>query len=490
MKSRRYRIVYNDDGGSIHGVLNVEELLQKAVDPLAGTHVDAFFWCVGGNDVYIIKTEAGEVWGGNATQFDTVYQWEEHQTLKRLLESPRDYVEALSERSRKTEMDFFLSFRMNDIHDGPAPFGGDRVGYSEFKKKHPEFLMGDAVHAWFKTAHDFKFPEVREHKLAIIEEAISRYATGLDGIELDFQRHHYYFLPEEAYRNRYLITDMVRRVRKCLDDVGARRDNRLSLAIRVPSTFEIASRTGFDVQTWLDEELIDILIAATPAGAELNLPVKEFVEATRGTACQLLACLGWYVPPPKARAAALNYWKAGVDGIYLFNWFATGESRREPSVMEIGDPELIARKDKHYVVDRRLAEPWTIANPEAQLPLSLQRLSSGGGAIVSFVIGDDLDSAVSDNALEDVKLKLRLENLAKEDVLEFKLNGSALGTPSVKPVKDASGTERELWWEFSLQCPPLKSGANRLEAIIESRNPSVTCPLLLSNVEVLITYKK
>lgn len=486
---RRYRIVYNDDGGTLKGVSRVEELLEKAVDPLVGTQVDALFWCVGcpGGHVHF-KSKTHYIYGESLDRFDTVYEWEFYRSVKRLLEASQDYLEALAKRAHEAGMEFFPSFRMNDVHDGPAPFGGSRAEYGRFKEEHPEFLLGDAVHPWFKTAHNYAFPEVREYKLAVIEEAVKRYGGLFDGVELDLLRHHYYFKPEEAYRSRYLVTDMVRRVRKLLDEAGEDKGNALSLAVRVPPTFEIASRIGFDIQTWIDEELIDILVAATPRGTELNLPIKEFVQATRVGTCQILACLGWYFSPEKARAAALNYWKAGVDGIYVFNWFATKESRREP-LKEIGDPELIARRNKRYVVDQQQPIPWAIAHPKGQLPINLQKLAFNRKAEVKFIIGDDLDSVIGENALADVKLRLRLENLTEEDTLYFKMNGTALEEPMFKPVKDRLGVEREMWWEFHVSSPPLKSGENRLEATVERRNQHLTCPLLLSEVELLISYK-
>ena len=72
-------------------------------------------------------------------------------------------------------------------------------------------------------------------------------------------------------------------------------------------------------------------------GNQHRFPVEEFVQATRGTPVQVLAQnLGLFMQrrprsarvlwnerdfysPEMCRATAASHWRAGVDGIYLFN---------------------------------------------------------------------------------------------------------------------------------------------------------------------------
>jgi len=44
--------------------------------------------------------------------------------------------------------------------------------------------------------------------------------------------------------------------------------------------------------------------------------------------------------------------------------------------------------------------------------------------------------------------------------------------------------------EFPVSSPPLKTGKNHLEVTVLSRNKHLTCSLVLSEVELLISYKK
>ena len=64
-------------------------------------------------------------------------------------------------------------------------------------------------------------PEVRDHKLAIIEEFITRWDN--DGVCLDFDRDPRLFKEEGKPENAALLTGMIRRIRATLDRVAKER---------------------------------------------------------------------------------------------------------------------------------------------------------------------------------------------------------------------------------------------------------------------------
>ena len=103
-------------------------------------------------------------------------------------------------------------------------------------------------------------PEVRQHYHSIVEELVS---FGVDGVELDFFRHPAFFRREEAFTNRYLMTDFIRRCRVSLDAAGAARSppTRLQLVLRVPDSIALCLSLGLDVGAWIDEGLVDIVAA-------------------------------------------------------------------------------------------------------------------------------------------------------------------------------------------------------------------------------------
>ena len=122
-------------------------------------------------------------------------------------------------------MEVFWSLRMNDGHDS-YPMGYRHQHDHDlalFKREHPEYLMGEPED-WEKYSDglrrswshlDFKYPEVREHIFALIQEVSQNY--DVDGIEMDFFRTPLYFTPtldgvpvEEQHVE--MMTDFMRRV--------------------------------------------------------------------------------------------------------------------------------------------------------------------------------------------------------------------------------------------------------------------------------------
>ena len=121
--------------------------------------------------------------------------------LESVLKEREDYFQAMADRCRQIGIQLFVTVRMNDAHDSPKGWNAVDL-YSQYKKAHPELLLGEAVHPSFATGFDFAYEQVRQNKFKVIEEIVLDY--DLDGIELDFLRHPAFFKPEEAYRNRHL----------------------------------------------------------------------------------------------------------------------------------------------------------------------------------------------------------------------------------------------------------------------------------------------
>ena len=482
-----YRIAYNDDGHTLQHSSGLDDLLKKGVDCLIGTQVDALFWSVGHSDIYLFDTKTGEMFGRHVKQFDNASEYRLYKGLQSVLNDRRDYIQAMADRAREIGIHFFASFRMNDCHDSPGGWNV-RDQYSQFKKAHPELLLGDAVHPAFATGFDFAYPESRQNKFQVIEEVVRDYKVA--GIELDFLRHPAFFKPDEAFRHRHLMTGLVRRVRALLDDVGGSRGQAIRLAVRVPFTFELAKKLGLDLPVWIEEGLLDVMTAGTPRGHELDLSMNESVDATRSKGVTLLGQIGLYHPLKQTRATALNYWKQGADGIYLFNWYAPLRSRdrwRE-SLLEIGDPGLLSYRDKQYVIDKQIGGMWIRSHPKAQLPLEIQTATSGGAAEIKFYIGDDVNAAAAEGNPASCELVMRFKEAMEDDDLQLKLNGVFLPQEQGKTEYKPTLFSKEHWFHLPFKARLLKTGINRLEFILRARNPRVAAPLVLADMSVGIDY--
>ena len=82
------------------------------------------------------------------------------------------------------------------------------------------------------------------------------------------------------------MTDFVRQVREGLNQIGQERGKPYLLAIRVNTTPDQCLRTGLDVQRWLSEGLLDMLIVGggnTPFSARQ----KELIDMAHRMECPL-----------------------------------------------------------------------------------------------------------------------------------------------------------------------------------------------------------
>ena len=153
--------------------------------------------------------------------------------------------------------------RMNSHYD----VAYDAPGHGKFRREHREWLIGQpneyiprpTLEFAIARGVDYKFPGVRGHLLNVIFELFEKFDVA--GVELDYFRHPAFFRVEEAYSNRYLMTDFIRRIRQRMDEVGAMRGKHLDLLVRVPPTLYDSKRIGLDVETWITEGLVDIVAA-------------------------------------------------------------------------------------------------------------------------------------------------------------------------------------------------------------------------------------
>src|SRR5439155_13061338 len=98
-----------------------------------------------------------------------------------------------------------------------------------------------------------------------VEEVCRNY--DIDGVELDFFRHAMFFkTPTTGHPSTVedlsQMTDLLRRIRAMADEVGSRRGRPILLAMHVPDSIEYCKAIGLDLETWLKDDLLYLLITA------------------------------------------------------------------------------------------------------------------------------------------------------------------------------------------------------------------------------------
>ena len=191
---RRKRTIYFNDAR--HYYLFVFEppmALEDAwaaVDECAGTAVDTFAYGVERGDGLFYPSKVGMRFGADIQPFDSVAYWRVWNNMQSLIDRGLDPLTVLIDRAHEKGMEFIASLRLGS--------------YGNMDSAHK---LEDGGRGW---AHQ----EVRDHKLAVVRELATDYAT--DGIELDYAASpggsSAYFRAEDTREHTPVMTEWVRQV--------------------------------------------------------------------------------------------------------------------------------------------------------------------------------------------------------------------------------------------------------------------------------------
>jgi hypothetical protein len=264
---------------------------------------------------------------------------------------------------------------MNDAHFTST----QNPNVSAFWKQHAKLALGPA-YGYYGGCLNYASDVVRTHFFDRVVEFAGLYPE-VDGIELDALRSPFFFPPGKGKEHAPLFTDLVRRIKAALAAQAKRRKrSEYLLTINVPLTPELALECGLDVAAWDAERLFDNVSVGTYQ-ATMNHPVERWKKRlAHGTPVfAYVNCspqTGKYLGLEEYRAAAANAYASGADGVYLFNYPCLFElalqlpvatetvtaalpdlrayghadfSRVAQALDEIGRPELLRDKEKHFL---------------------------------------------------------------------------------------------------------------------------------------------
>jgi len=487
---RRRRIILDDDGDLVYdeqAKRGPAEFCALRLQDCADSAVDTVAWCL--------------TWGIAKGGPGSVRYWETQKLGTPFLPGMPDPTPVVTTFCREHDLEVFGSIRMNDCHDAfGMPFA--RLAYP-LKVQHPEFLIGDesrrggvgdGLEAASWSGLDYAHQEVREDRLWWIEHAAAAY--DLDGVDLNFFRMPWVFKPGEEQQHAHLMTDLIRRARQRLDEVGRQRGRPVVLSLRTFDTPEICRRLGFDVETYLKEGLIDQILAGGGYAA-FSTPAEEMVSLGHRYGVPVYPCIncpGTFASGEgfeALRGAAANMWWAGADGLYLWNYqylatprIAFGHPHPEDyrHLDDMADPQNLARLDKVFAVSRRTHEQYARATAPCPLPASLGERAGERESRIPIRIGDDVPTALRNGALRDVTLRLKLTGLVEGDLLSIRFNGADVG--------EAGGVDADEFEEQPLDPAVVKQGVNELALAVARRGTAAREALTLQEVSVGIRYHR
>lgn len=401
---------------------------------------------------------------------------------------------------RKHGYDAIWAMRTNDTHDaGDDAHGLQRWNSNSWKQAHPELLVGSRENrppyaGW--SAFDYGRAEVREKVLDVLKEVSENYSV--DGILLDFFRHLPTFKStawgaEASDGERAAMTELIGRTRQMMDEVAAKRGQPLLLMVRTPDSLEYCRALGLDVEQWMKDGLIDIWIVtgyfqaqewenSVAIGHRYDVPVWASIDESRVEGRENRNSLEAY------RAKIMNAWLAGVDAIWMFNFFYYPKDPQFQLLREAGDPKTLAFTDKVYVAEdrvRKYARSYLAGGekfvriPKTFAPSTPEPLKSGQKRVVELRVGDDVLSAPENGFVAEVTIQLQTgesRHAQNADDLQIELNGTRLQQP--KPRND--------WLDFSVASTLLKKGVNQVAI---SRTNADSDNMLLKDLQLSIKYR-
>ena len=483
---RRLYVFNSDSGASAFAHVKGEvsdKVVTRELDELAGTAVTVFSWCpiVGGN-VFVYPTNVGERMGENIHDWDSVHPYYREQgrtlagNLRQLIERGKDPIRILSARAKLLGIQFWLSMRMNEIHEDDDRYMAVR---SLFKEEHPELLHGRNYHPaaiyapkkGYSYAWDYSHAEVRDHFVALFKEWLQ---YDIDGIELDFMRQACPFPPGKEKQGSPLLTDFVAKVKAAVDARAKNLGRELRLAVRVPPSLERCREAGIDARTWIERGLVDVVIPMDAGYLDPEPKLSEFVSLAkpRGT-----AVLGGIEPKVRGypqsnqqRFAALsNFLYQGADGVYVFNYdchraqasaasfggVLTGYTAEEKEFLRHAlDPSVLRDHDKHYLISQ--ATNRLFVREGGDRPLQ-RRLRGGELQRFEMTVGDDLAQANAEGRLSSSRLVVKLKECEpKPDEVNLQVNGVAITRERIRLESEGNVVA------LTVDAPPIRQGKNTL----------------------------
>ncbi|HJN30621.1 MAG TPA: hypothetical protein QF604_22165 [Candidatus Latescibacteria bacterium] len=442
------------------------------IDEVSGTSVDTFSYGVSRADGLFYPSKVGLQWGSDRMPFQNAYEWRCWENMQSLTARGLDPLQVLIDRAHEKNMDFIASLRLGE-------YGG----------MDPDHSVGNG-------GRGFVHSEVRDHQRSVVEELATAYNT--EAVELDFSAAPggcaHCLNPDEAPAQASVLTDFVR---DCATAVRGRSGDAGLLGARVYPSPDLNQRAGLDVDTWLNEGLVDFLIPSSYSCFFLDsqMPIDWIVEAAHRQDTSVYGILQPYyldgsrintniehMSTEKMRAAAANFWQADVDG--LCTWFMDWplEQVQRQILTELGDPDLTREGTKHYFLRQRAENPARFVY-DAELPVAI-KADADKTHEISFTICDD----PANERIGRIRLKINVADLVPADVFDVRLNGVCLASEPCRRYPRWHDAYIGTWMEFELNTVRPVRGTNTLQFALRERPASLEGEISIDDVELIVEY--
>lgn len=295
-------------------------------------------------DICFYETKVGEQYGKRfGDDFNELYA----PAMRGLKRAGTDPLKFVTGYMKSKGYEVLASVRMGDTHHRKLDINDHFC--SMFAIENPQYVIKQPDGRTNETALDYTYPEVREHRFAIMKEIVSEY--NVDGLLLDFTRWAKFFPRDEGIKKAPIMTEFVKAIYNMMEDQANKKcRSKLKLVVKIPESVNACWLAGIDIKTWVDNRLVDCVIVSTWNNTDPQLPIEEFTKYTKPAGVKTYAAMGnmigsfteglpiihnrgyamsnkhktksyrsMLITRDEARAAAANYYSWGADGIYFWN---------------------------------------------------------------------------------------------------------------------------------------------------------------------------
>ena len=340
---------------------------QLSLQDMPGTQTDTIIWWSEGGAEASFKSDVRPVG-----------EW-----IKGWVDAGVEIPALALEQSQQRGIESFYQYAMNGYDVG---WDGTKTVPMKIPEKaaNPDWLLwpyGPVEGGYWNYA----VPGVRDFTTEIVREIATRFDH--DGINLDFARLDVLLPAGHQWKLREHLNDLMRTVRAVLLERERVRGRPYLLSVQIPPDVVSCHYTGIDIETWVREALVDILILGCRT---FDVDVREFRRLTAGMPVKLYPCIdahhssdGYFHPSLEIqRGVAINWLDQGADGVCTFNYpdrtpkAARRAGTYHPSMdeqfwqdciraqCELGTKTTLARTDKVFFAERRGGGHFMIPPPE------------------------------------------------------------------------------------------------------------------------------
>lgn len=455
------RLVYYNDAHHFHGKRVEPPLtmskLRWPVDEVLGTGVDLLVMGMGYGDVYFHQSKVGRTIGEAKEVWENYIDWRIMRMVEDAAKMGTDQIEESISYARANGLRFFPSLRLQSTN----PQGTQRCGWLKWRHG-VDVCFGGPEDYPDRWAYDFTNQLVHDDKLALIREMVEDY--GADGIELDFMFSPVYFRPDEVDAGISTMNEFVGRVRQSVDEIGERQGRDISIMARVFHRREDNLGVGLDVETWLKDGSVDMVVGQVPEFLmDTSLPDAQWMADAANDAGAAA-----YIRPPRAvydertlephvemyRALSQSLEVQGFAGLYLGYLPWPFGDRQYRILREAALPQAMSRRNKRYILQPRESKATrTAVEADRQLPVEL---TEGETTTVSVHVADDIAAAGAERESRRPVLCLRFTYFCIEDNIDFRINGKSLAREDAEITDERAMHMPRIpgWHRGEIKAPP------------------------------------